>query len=293
MFSAFFGNYLLNIGLVKPKQLSQILEKQSKTRLKLGMLAINSGYLNAEKVNELHELQASKDMRFGDLAISKGYLTSEQLDELLKQQKLEHLILAQTLIDDDIMTMDVFESAIATYKEAHQLSDEQFEALKENNVEMIVHAFIAFEGAESSKIYSDYVALFLKNIIRFIDSNIRIDRVEKVDALTYDHLVRQSILGDPNLFTAIGANEKAFIALASKYAEEDFDAIDDYPIDAVGEFLNLHNGLFTVNMSNTGVELKLDIQSYIESPTLNPSNQLYMVPIYTSIGTINLIIGQL
>jgi hypothetical protein len=293
MFSAFFGNYLLNKGIVTGEQLSQVLENQRIIRLKLGMLAINAGYMNARQVDEIHELQALKDKRFGDLAIEKGYLTSVQLDALLKQQKSEHLLLAQALIDDGLITIEGFEKEINNYKKEHGLTDEQLDALKHNNVEMVVHAFLAFGESTLSKHYSDYVTLFLKNMIRFIDADLRIDRVEKIDTIQLPHLVRQTITGDARIFTGLSGEELPFITLAGRYADEHFDKIDEYPIDAAGEFLNFHNGLFTVNLSDEGIEMTLDVQSYLEDSTLTPTHHLYHIPIYTSFGVIDLIIGQL
>jgi hypothetical protein len=293
MFSAFFGHYLLNKEIVTAEQLSNVLESQKQVRLKLGMLAINSAFMNADQVNEVHDEQARYDKRFGDIAIEKGYLTDSQLSELLKEQKSEHLLLAQALIDDNLMSMAQFEIEIKNYIKEYSLTDEQFDALKNNNVDMIVHAFLAFEEGTQSKYYSDYVALFLKNLIRFIDADIRIDRVEKIDTLHLEHLVRQSVIGETTFFTAIAGDVKPFIALAGQYADEVFTDVNDYAIDAAGEFLNLHNGLFTVNMSNEGTEMTLDIQSYLEDVTLTPAGHLYRVPIYTSFGAIDIIIGKL
>lgn len=293
MFSAFFGNYLLEKKVVTAKQLSTIMSKQEKTRLRLGMLAVNAKYMTAGQADEVNELQATMDKRFGDIAIEKAYLTTEQLESLLGQQKSEHLILAQNLIDAKIMTMKQFEKEIETYKVQFGLDDDQFEGLKANDVDLLVHAFVAFDDGQGVDYYSDYVSLFIKNIIRFIDGNIRFDRVQKVEHESFEHVVRQSISGENDLFTGIGLDEKAFLALAGKYANESFTEMGEYPIDAAGEFLNLHNGLFTVNMSDQGVEMSLDIQSYIEDVTFNPSATLYSVPVYTSIGVINLVFGNL
>lgn len=293
MFSAFFGHYLLEKKLVTPKQLSDVMEKQEQTRLRLGMLAVNAKYMTASQAEVVNELQATMDKRFGDIAIDKGYLTKEQLESLLGQQKSEHLILAQNLIDAKIMTMASFEKEIEKYKEEFGLDDKQLEGLKTNDVNLLVHAFLAFEDAEATAHYGDYVTLFIKNIVRFIDSNVRFDRVQKIDHIELDHIVRQSISGEQEIFTGIGASEETFLALAGNYADEKFDEMGEYPIDAVGEFLNLHNGLFTVNMSDGGVEMTLDIQSYVNEVILNPVSALYKIPIFTSIGEIDLLIGKL
>ena len=57
MFTQFFGNYLLNQRLVSPEQLTEALELQKTTRLKLGVLAINAGYMTAAQVDEVHNAQ--------------------------------------------------------------------------------------------------------------------------------------------------------------------------------------------------------------------------------------------
>ncbi|MDA3846049.1 MAG: hypothetical protein PF505_05800 [Vallitaleaceae bacterium] len=293
MFSAFFGHYLLNKGVVTATQLSTVLEKQGQVRLKLGTLAINDGFMNATQVDEVHELQAAMDKRFGEIAIDKGYLVDAQLMHLLKQQKAENLILAQALIDDNIMSMIDFEREISAYKEAHSLSDEQFGALKEGNVDIAIKAFLAFEKDDENQ-YDQYLSLFLKNVIRFIDSNVSVDRVKKVSSVSLKNAFYQHIKDDKhNYITAISGEEDVILGFAGRYADEAFTEMGDYPIDALGEFLNLHNGLFIVNMSNEGTEMELTVQEFGFDHTIKSASNLYQIPLYTTYGTLNLIVGQL
>ena len=293
MFSAFFGNYLLNKGIVTAQQLSKVLENQKEIRLKLGTLAINDGFMTSNQVETVHDIQGREDRRFGEIAIEKGYITEEQLNSLLKQQQSEHLLLAQALMDENIITMDRFEEELNTYKKEFSLNDEEFEALKNNDVDMIVRAFVAFEDTNLTQIYIDYVSLFLKNMIRFIDPNIRIDRVIKVDNFNAIHMVKQSIKGEQEIFTGIFAEEEPFLSLAGIYAEEKFDEVDDFAKDAAGEFLNLHNGIFVVNLSNDGVEMNLNIQEYVRDVKITTEKNLYQIPIYTSNGVIDILVGEL
>ena len=65
MFTQFFGNYLLNHGLVTSQQLSRALTDQKNTRAKLGVLAINAGYMTPEQVDAVHTEQQRVDMRMG------------------------------------------------------------------------------------------------------------------------------------------------------------------------------------------------------------------------------------
>ena len=97
MFTQFFGNYLLNKGLVSASQLSDALSVQKQTRLKLGVLAINAGYMTAEQVDMVHAAQQKVDKRIGDIACEMGFLTEEKVMELLKSQGAAHLQLGQGL----------------------------------------------------------------------------------------------------------------------------------------------------------------------------------------------------
>lgn len=292
MFSAFFGHYLLNKGIVSKEELNKVFSSQKKIRLQLGVLAINSHYMTATQVEEVHQLQASLDRRFGEIATMKGYLTDEQVVELLHQQKSEHLLLAQALIEDKIMTMASFEEEITLYKVAHGINDEQFEAIKKGDVNVVMTAFLAFEKTGMSQFYIDFVTLFVKNIIRFVDSNVYIDRVEKVDTITYNHFFKQMIMGNTSIFTGYSAQESALLDIASKHAEEEFSELSEYPLDSANEFLNLINGLFLVNMSNKGVEMELTLQEYIHHASISIHKTMYRIPIHITSGTIYLHIGQ-
>lgn len=291
MFSAFFGNYLLNKGVVTKEELTQVLEQQKNVRLMLGILAINAGYMTAKQVEEVHYLQNLKDLRFGEIAIHKGYLTNQQLMDLLGQQKSEHLILAQTLIDNNIMTMEKFEQEILLYKIAHGLDDDQFEAIKKGDVHVVISAFLAFEKTGMSEFYIDFVTLFVKNIIRFIDRNVFINRVERVSSILENHLFQQDIIGEHRIFTAFTGDDAAILDIASKHAGEDFITIDEYAIDSACEFINLSNGLFVVNESDKGNDLSLSIQKYIHQSSIPENKKMYRIPIHISSGIIHLYIG--
>lgn len=292
MFSTFFGNYLLNKGLVSKEDLFKVLQAQKEVRLKLGVLAINAELMTATQVTEINDLQFRLDRRFGELAVEKKYLTTVQLDSLLKQQKSEHLLLAQALIDENMMTIAEFEKEIANYKEAHSLTDEQFDAFKNGNIEVIVNAYLNFDGNEMASVYREYVVMLLKNIIRFVDTDVRIEKAEQIDSISYPHLFTQDVSGEITLWTSFAGHDDPFKVFAGKFANESFSELDDYAKDAMGEFLNIHNGLFTVNMSINGTELDLAVQNYEANKTVeNP--KLFRIPLYFSFGSFDVLLGKL
>ena len=293
MFSAFFGNYLLNENIVTRKQLDKALAHQDRTRLKLGTLAIDAGYMTATEVEELHRIQITTDKRFGELAIDAGYMTESQLEALLDQQQPRHLLLAQSLVDMKAMTFKEYEKHLTDYKKKFELDDEALEHMSNCNAKELVDQLLDFEDDENGDFYKDYLSLFIKNQIRFINSHVHFDPATRITKASYDHLIRQAIHRGTTYFTAIAGGEKALMKFAGLYADEQFKVFGEYPIDAIGEYMNQNNGLFIVNKNDEGEDISMDLQTHVEEPTLKPYRPLYDIPIHCTCGEIHLILGLL
>ena len=66
--------------------------------------------------------------------------------------------------------------------------------------------------------------------------------------------------------------------------------MDELAEDAVSEFLNLHNGIYLVNMSNWGTELTMNPQEVLENATV--SGDVFLVTVNTSKGSFQLILSD-
>lgn len=293
MFSAFFGNYLLNKGLISQEHLTELLNNQKAKRLKLGLLAINAHYMTAEQVEYVHQLQAQRDRKFGQIAIIELFLTPTQLERLLKQQKSEHLILSQALLDAGYMDLAMFEKELDNYKKEYEITDQQFESLKNGEIEHVIGAFLNFEDTAPKEIFEQYIILFYRNLIRFIDRIVHVGSAQRLNNKKYDFMVSQNILSGDSYITGIAGDAEVLKVLAGIYAEETFEKMDDYAIDACGEYLNLHNGLFLVNQSEVDKKYELTSQQHNANFTMEGEVEMYRVPMTTSFGTFDMIIGKL
>ena len=103
-------------------------------------------------------------------------------------------------------------------------------------------------------------------------------------------VVHQEIVGGAPLFTALNLQEDALLHIASIYAEEELTEVDELAKDAVSEFLNLHNGIYLVNMSNCGTELTMKPQQIIKASTI--SGELLAVTVKTSKGSFQLLLSS-
>jgi hypothetical protein len=291
MFTQLFGNYLLNKKLVTPQELKDVLNFQKTVHIKLGVMAVNSGFMSADNVNAVHGMQSKVDKKFGELAIEMGFLDEEKLETLLSTQKSGHLLLGQAMLDKKYMSLEQFEEALNNYKKDYRLTGDQFNLLQNGDVEETINAFYNFENLAEGELYKNYLSLLVRNIIRFIDDDFRLLDISPITSYKYEWIASQEIKGEANLYTCIEAEEKAFISFASKYVKEDYTENDEYTKSAVGEFLNLVNGLFLVNMSNNNIELELTPQIVDSEKSLNLLSPALCIPIEFSFGRINFIIS--
>lgn len=291
MFSQYFGNYLLQKGLVNPEQLADALDYQRSAHLKLGVIAINAGYMTPSQVEQVHKLQRKIDKKFGELAIEQGYINNEKLDAMLNTQRQGHLMLGQALVDRRHLTMEQLQSALDSYKKESGMSKRQFNIVGKDDEEEIERVFRDLGESMLSKTYSDYVTLLTRNIIRFIDDNPAIGIGKLNEDMKAEWYARQKIYGIINLQTGIACKTDVFIKIAGKFAGEEILEPDELARDSVGEFLNLHNGIFLVNMSNNGIELEMRPQEVKEDYTIKSLDRTYIISCHMAWGQFDVILS--
>lgn len=279
MFSQYFGNYLLNKKLITTKNLKEALEYQKSIHVKLGILAINLGYMNSTQIQEVHQQQMKIDKRFGEIAIDLGYLNEPQLQNLLTTQKQGYLQLSQALIDKQYLTLEQLQNELQNYKNDCQLTAEQLEIIKQGDINKIVQLFLKFTETPIPQTYNDYVALFLKNIIRLLDLTPRLENAFAAENYIAPFLISQKIQGELNLYTALATDQETFLTIASRFANEQLKTIDELAQASVAEFFNVHNGIFLVNMSNQNLELQMEPHQFCEQAKIKETDT-YVIPIY-------------
>lgn len=293
MFSQYFGSYLLNKGYLSAEQLRHAMELQDAVHLKLGILALNEGLMTPEQISNTHERQRMMDKRFGEIAIELGFLTETQVIHLLNAQKRSHLLLGQALIDNGYLTIEQLNSALEEYKNDYGLSNKSFNALQQGDIEEIVQVYSDFTVSRYYKTYNDYVALLLKNLVRLMNVSSNLEHNRLISDYKAPYLVYQEIKGPVSFYTGIASDNADTMAnLAANYACEKYDAYDEMAQAALAEFLNLHNGIFLVNMSNRDLELELNPQISAQDVQLQIKGSGFIVPINTKYGKFEVILAE-
>lgn len=288
MFSQFFGHYLLSKEKISKEQYNSCMKYIMANRVKLGLIAENENLLTKEQAEELNRMQMTTDKRFGDLAIEKGYLTDSDVRFLLSKQGSPYLIFIQALIENNCMTNEEISSNIEQYKKDENISDEIFNAIKDGNIEALLPAFIDSDN----KKYLQLVGLALRNIIRFVNTYLRIEPGYVVTSHSPKYAAIQKTNGDYDGFLGFSCDDDSILTLAEGYAKESFNSVDEDALDSVAEFTNCINGLYAAELSYKDTSIDMLPPEFLFDKTIEniKGEPFYILPVYIQGKAVNLIV---
>lgn len=290
MYTQFFGNFLINKGIITTEQLMEALKIQASTHQKLGTLAIHAGYMSANEVEDVYIMQTHYDKRFGELAVKLGYLTQKQVNELLELQLPDYMKLGQVLVEKGWISNVDLENLVAEYRSSYEICDLNLAIEQQELVNKLLSSFCSKENIQDSERVIPYLTLFFNNLVRFIGEDFTPLEIIPMPEVPTNFCVSQQITD--SLLSALDMEPQTAIAFACKYVDEEFTEFDEYVLASVEDFLNLHNGLYAVNMSNEhSVELQLEPPMVQEHTTLSTDAPAYLLPIVYPFGRINFILS--
>jgi len=287
MFAQLFGKYLVNKGVITDSDYRELIQKQLEVRVKLGTIAVADGLLTEEQAELVNKLQKQFDKRFGDIAIEKGFLTETQVEGLLKKQGSPYMKFLEVLLESGKVTVSQVDTEFAAFQKDSGFSNDDMNALKKDEFEQLVPIF-----AFSSKPYiTDLVCLILRNINRFVTRDFYIGKIEHVDTLVYTCLAGQKTMGAHTIQVALAGVQQtdAFLKIASAFAGENYDKVEEDALDAVCEFVNCSSGLFAAEQSKKDVELDMEPVYAYENQQV--TGDFYIIPIYVEDSEVKLVIA--
>ena len=287
MFIQLFSNYLVGQSVITIEQRDTFQEEIQKTRVKLGTIAIAEGLLTEEQAEEINHQQTLQDRRFGDIAVELEYLTSDQVTDLLGKQGNVSMKFFQILIDSLGLTMETVTEHLHGFQRAHGFTDEELEAVKEDDFETIIPLFATVRDTT----ITDLAGLVMRNLTRSVTNNFYFGRMKKATEYSYSMLAGQKSVGEADIFLGFSATNEldGIIKLAKNYAKSVSVTSSDEVYDAVCEFANLNNGLFDSVLSDDDVFIEMVPPEVYLNQQL--SGNAYYMPVYIDDSEFDLIIS--
>ncbi len=289
MLTQFFGNYLLEKNIIDSDQLLKALSHKHDTNQSLDSLALSSGYMTQDEIEDVHNMQTVKDEEFVRLALHMGYLTISQASELEEAQHFGYLLLGRAIIELGYSTQEEMSKIIADYEFDYQLSFSNCLNFDNEKIEEIVQNYYQFAEDDAVNPAKEYAILLIHNLIRFIGDDFRLSgRLDKLPDLPDMQEATQGISGALTGETAIIGYKNFLELFSNRYSCEALGNEEEYIVAALQDFLNLHNGLFCVNLSSKhDIEIELS-PTDMQSIKAEDVSYKYILPVEFTFGTIYL-----
>lgn len=295
MYAQFFGNFLLTKHAITTEQFLEAAETLRLERFKIGNLAMHAGYMTPEDVDAIVVMQTHNNLRFGELAVQEGYLTEDQLQALLDMQIPDYMLFGQILVDQGSLTSLAFKQLLNEYQRDNSIDKSSLlEQNREMFEELMRDCLIETEKKhidhEFPKELFDYLNLLFNNLLRFIGEDFTILKPCLCTDYTPVYCVSQTISGRYEITSYFDTDPEAAIVFASRYTGDEFDAFDEYVKASLEDFLNLHNGLYNVNVSNeSSIELSLSPPEICEDMKLDFESCSFLLPVIYPFGKLKFI----
>lgn len=254
MHTQFFGNYLINKCAITSQQLLHALEAHS----------AKDGF---------------RDSFMGDSKIG---------DAEDEEQIPDYLLLGQILVNQGVLNPAQLEKYLSDYHNECKILDLNFNTEQNNVIQKLLAEINAINADIPIEYISDYLMLLFQNLVRYVESNFTPLSILKMNEISASHCVTQQLeCGKFRVASALNMEDVTAISFASRYAGEHFDGLDEYVQASMEDFLNLHNGLYMVNLSNEhALELSLLPPKVQDHKFLSPNTNTFLFPILFPFGLV-------
>lgn len=147
-----------------------------------------------------------------------------------------------------------------------------------------------------SPFVATYIEKLIYDVITYVDDDIKVDNIEIIENYSIEAELSQEITGVPSAYSAIDGSADSLAGFAEKYSHLGITEFNLLAREAIIDFLNLHNGLFVVDLSKNKIcELSLGVpkQNGNYSLDYNKCKSITVIPIMFSFGIIKFLLCEL
>ncbi len=280
----FFGQYLLEKGVLNKDQLIDAINYQKSKILKMGEIATSQNYLSEKQVAKIHNEQKRTDMRFGDLAVQMGMLTQTQLEEIITIQKNNHIYLGEAIVTCGHMDDETLEKELDAFKNEQRAVPP---------IEVIINEDVPVK--EFVEVSVDLTEKMMRRIGDMISKSGQL-KLEKEGIKNLGVISYLEFKGDINARYVINISWEVGQELAKKtFKKEDLPFDEELIKDTLAEFVNVVCGNIRSKMLEQGKKMEFQPPvSFTEKTNdvlkIDSSEHATIVPGYTQLGNYELVV---
>jgi hypothetical protein len=242
----FFGQYLIESGVVQAEQVRAALNLMDTENRTIGELAVEGRLISEADADKINAEQRHRDMPFGELAAEMGLLNEEQIDNLVQLQWRTRLRIGQALVRLGHLENARLEELLVRYEE------EQAPHRIEN--------LALPPGLEGNALAPYVLDLFTNLLMRIGRITTRVGSGESISRPPNLPIqIAVAVSGDSGLLICLVGDEEFSRQLAAKASGLDPERLDrEMLFDGVGEFLNVLAGNAMALAEQNGIALELE-----------------------------------
>ncbi|MCP4903145.1 MAG: hypothetical protein GY906_39795, partial [bacterium] len=160
MVSMFFGQYLLEKGIVDRDALLDALERQRRTNRSILDLAVDRSWLTSDQINIILLTFRSSDRTLEQICVDDGYLTPDQLESLKCMQREGWIRIGDALVRGGHLTREKVEEELAIFaSEVARVEEHLQQELEEFDDTQILKTFFNLSAHHFARITGRTVKL--------------------------------------------------------------------------------------------------------------------------------------
>ena len=286
MVGGFFGQYLLQKGVLAKEQLLRCLEIQTEVNRKIGQLAVEEGILLPEHVESVLKVQKRINKYFGQLAIQMGLLKAENLQGLLSHQREHYVEVEEIILRENMLPKEILKKEL-----------ELFKMLDEGDQGVFNMRWVS-KHMQNGFVYEAFIEQTLKMIMRLAGIFVMEGECtfERKDFRGNGVLIKIAISGDNHWSYYLNLSGNLANQIAESMLDSDETPEDEINMEAANEFSNIVCGNAIGKLDGKG--LKFEISPPVtrrlgnsETFTFGTHEQVLCVPILVPEGEMELIIA--
>lgn len=251
----FFGQFLVEKGVVSREHVVEAMRLQEEVNLKFGETAVSMELLTQREIERIHLAQRREDLRFGDMALKLGILTEEQHQQVLARQKEKHVYIGEALVKVGALEAGELERYLREFRE-------------DQAPYRVEHITIP-SGVEPADVWEIFADFTYKMFTRIAHVAFRPGRCEKIERLNPGFLtVAMPLVGDVSgtYYLSVSAGVRDRIARGLLNQEDLTGESPELLADTVMEFANIVCGNVSAKATQIGFAIEIEPPEVIDAP---------------------------
>jgi len=242
----FFGQFLVEKGIVSSDTLLEAIKLQDSVNLRFGETALSINLVTQADMERIHIAQRTEDLKFGDMAMKLGILTAEQVSHVLTVQKNSHLYLGEALVQTGALAAEELPRLLDDYK-----ADQE---------PYLTPKIIIPCGVRHPDLWEIYADLSAKMFSRIVGVTCRLGACRVAEGMGgHTTVAAMEIRGGTEAVCYLGTSSKTRALIAAAILGE--DTVEGEPEevldDAVKELLNIICGNLAAKAAQLGRSLDI------------------------------------